>query len=532
MTPRALIRALVLLGGLLAAGPALAHAALTGSEPADGAVAAAPPDAIVLRFNEPVAPVSANLSRHDGAAVALQPPRVEGGALRFHPAEPLAEGGYLLRWRVVSADGHPIGGALQFAVGAMPPEWRPAAEADPREAAWWWAVVAVRGLAYAGLLLAAGGGLFFALVPAGPPSPELRRGLTAALLLAAAAKILLPGLTGALLTLAAPAELLAAAPWRAGVATLGRGTAVTLLGLLLLLPALARMPLDRWPGRMLAGLGGAAALAGLSLSGHAAAADPRWLATVAAALHALCAGFWAGALWPLLGVLRREPAAARALRRFSTLAVGAVGLLVATGLLQAGLHLGGRLDLHGPYGQLVVAKLLALATLLSIAVENKRALTPALAAGDATAAPRLARNIRSEIGFMAAVVAVTAALGATPPRQPGAHGHGAPVPVAATAAGEGIAARIAVSPGRAGHNTVTVALSDGRGQPLAVAEARLRLAAPGGAEPLERALRMEAPGRYSLAGPELAVPGAWTLTVEALVSDFERRSLTVTVPIQ
>src|SRR5690606_22982386 len=54
-----------------------------------------------------------------GAVTTLQPEQGGGARIRV-PWPPQADqGGYLLSWRVVSADGHPVGGALDYAVGAQ-----------------------------------------------------------------------------------------------------------------------------------------------------------------------------------------------------------------------------------------------------------------------------------------------------------------------------------------------------------------------------------------------------------------------------
>ena len=53
---------------------ACAHAALVKSEPADRAVVAVPPAALILTFNEPVAPLVMRLIGPRGDPIALVPP--------------------------------------------------------------------------------------------------------------------------------------------------------------------------------------------------------------------------------------------------------------------------------------------------------------------------------------------------------------------------------------------------------------------------------------------------------------------------
>ena len=95
---------------------ALAHASLVRAEPADGAVLAQPPAVLKLIFNEPVSPLVMRLIGPSGEVIT---PAVaaENSTVTLTPP-PLRQGTHVLSWRVVSADGHPVGGALVFSVGA------------------------------------------------------------------------------------------------------------------------------------------------------------------------------------------------------------------------------------------------------------------------------------------------------------------------------------------------------------------------------------------------------------------------------
>src|SRR5690606_33707681 len=331
-------------------------------------------------------------------------------------------------------------------------------------------------------LLAAAGSAMALLFVAGGTDPSvrnrIRRGLLAAAGLGIGAAALGPGLQGGLLAGLPAHAILEPDPWRIGwTSSAGPSAVVTIAGLALLATGLRMRP---GAVRLLAvAIGLTAATGGLLLSGHAAATDPRWLTAPAWALHLLAAAFWVGALWPLLVVLRAEPpvTAARVLRRFSRLAVAAVGGLVAAGLAIAAVQTGTVTALFGTgYGRLLLAKLGLVAGLLLIAANNKWRLTPALAAGDAGAALRLRRAIRAEIGVAVAVLAVTAVLAQTPP--PAAHDtgghashhrshdHEVAAGHAVTARADGITARLEVTPGTAGPNAVTIALTSADGDPV------------------------------------------------------------------
>ncbi|HEY8393815.1 MAG TPA: copper resistance protein CopC [Thermaerobacter sp.] len=103
--------------------PVAAHASLERSFPADGAVLEEPPDRVELVFSEPVeAAVSkVTLERAGGEPVELGELQSEGTTLRADVAGELEPGEYVLNYRVLSADGHPVEGKVSFQVAATGP---------------------------------------------------------------------------------------------------------------------------------------------------------------------------------------------------------------------------------------------------------------------------------------------------------------------------------------------------------------------------------------------------------------------------
>jgi methionine-rich copper-binding protein CopC len=89
--------------------PALAHARLLETYPAEEAVLAESPQQVQLRFNEPIeaefSPLKVRISPNDATLLVID------------LAEPLSKGSYTVEWRVTSADGHPVNGTYRFAVG-------------------------------------------------------------------------------------------------------------------------------------------------------------------------------------------------------------------------------------------------------------------------------------------------------------------------------------------------------------------------------------------------------------------------------
>ena len=103
---------------LLSATPANAHADLLEASPADGEVLQAPPDVVVLTFNDVLATYGLGLQVLDGngKSVGAASPSANGREVRAQLPSSLPDGAYTVQWRVVSADGHPVSGEYVFGV--------------------------------------------------------------------------------------------------------------------------------------------------------------------------------------------------------------------------------------------------------------------------------------------------------------------------------------------------------------------------------------------------------------------------------
>ena len=155
MRAAAFVVALVL--ALVQAGAAFAHATLVRAEPADGTLVAQPPAALRLTFNEPVSPLVIRLIAPDGT-VTMPKAVAENATVTVIPP-PLAQGTHVLSWRVISADGHPVGGALVFSVGVATERPSPGAltAGDPMIRAALWGTKLV---IYAAIFIGIGGAFF------------------------------------------------------------------------------------------------------------------------------------------------------------------------------------------------------------------------------------------------------------------------------------------------------------------------------------------------------------------------------------
>ena len=115
----ALAATLAVLLSLLFASPAAAHAELVSTTPANGAQLTRPPTEVQMTFTESVNLLHDGIRLIDGlgAVVATPDPTVERSTVIWPMPASLPEGTYIVTFRVVSADGHPISGAFSFGVG-------------------------------------------------------------------------------------------------------------------------------------------------------------------------------------------------------------------------------------------------------------------------------------------------------------------------------------------------------------------------------------------------------------------------------
>ncbi|QLH73908.1 copper resistance protein CopC/CopD [Rhodopseudomonas palustris] len=507
---------------------AAAHASLVASDPASEAVLATSPTTFSLTFNEPVTALLLQLIDARGRSQAITAIDQDGATLRFAPPALLSEGAHVLSWRVISADGHPIGGALTFWIGTpgqrLPPIVVPD---DPvRRTAIW----ATRILVGFTLLTAVGGAAFLAWIAAVPLAGAgmLTAGLA---LVGLAAVVLSAGLQG-LDALDLPlARLGDAAVWRAG-ASGSFGDAATLSGLALVL-ALAALRWRGWNARLLS-LGAVVSLGtAFAVSGHAATAGPRSLSGAAVWVHGVSLALWIGALLPLAIAVGRRDAAPAPLRRFSKAIPLAIVALLISGIALAAIELG-RIDAlwQSDYGRVLIAKLALVVVLLALALWNRVRLTPLLLAGEATTVRRMRASIAAELVLVIAILGVVGLWRFTPPPRSAVSQSTAPSEVVHLHT-ERATATVTLAPARAGPVEIEVLLlQTAEEAPLAAQALTVTLAKPdAGIEPLSAEARKTADGpwRARLTAP---VPGKWTLMLGILISDFEKVNLEAPIVIR
>ena len=284
-----------------------------------------------------------------------------------------------------------------------------------------------------------------------------------------------------------------------------------------------------------------------ALGGHAATLDPAWAAGARElpprARHGGLGGRRGAAP---AGRCRRPPGVlapehrtallAGSISRFSTVALCAVAVLVASGTTQAILDLSALADLPDTaFGRAILVKIGLLLALIALGAWNRRRARPrlqALAAAGASpgaAGVELRRSLRAELVLMLAVLSVTAALVSYAPPV------GAAGPVSADAALGPARLELTVDPARVGRNQVHLYLFDRRSgrQWDRAKELTVTARLPGkGIGPLTLTPAKAGPGHYVIRRAGLAPKGNWQLEVTALVSDFDSHSARLEVPIR
>ncbi|MFD4140924.1 copper resistance CopC/CopD family protein [Streptomyces sp. NPDC058572] len=384
------------LGALVAgAGPASAHAALTGSNPKDGAVVATAPKQVTLTFSEQIAMGENSIRVLEPSGKRADKAKVRdlgsGGSVVYGVdlQAGLPDGTYTVAWQAVSADSHPVSGAFTFAIGAP----SKTTVALPDEEAGGGVVGFLYGVAryasYAGFILLAGGAAFVLVCwQRGASVRPLQRlvvqgwiTLTAATL----AMLLLrtpytgSGELGDAFDLGGLGDVLAT---KTGAALVSR---LLLLGaaalfIAVLFGAYARREDAQEKKDLTFGLavGGTVVAAGIgatwALSEHASTGVQPGLAMPVDVLHLLAVAAWLGGLAALLTALYREPSIERAaVRRFSTLAFTSVVVLAVTGIYQSWRQVGSWSALTGTsYGRLLLAKVALVAVMVAVAWISRR----------------------------------------------------------------------------------------------------------------------------------------------------------------
>ena len=544
---RSLVMAIVVANLLTGTDEALAHAILIETEPASQASLAAPPSEIVLVFSEAVTPVVLRLFDVEGKTIAeVNDTRGKSSRLILPLRSRITDGQYLVSYRVMSADTHPIAGAFSFSVGTSGTVDGFRIEEQGFEPAR--AMVLVnRLLQFISLFIAAGTVFFCVLVrPPGYAENSLRKIATIASAVAVATYILAIGVGGADMAGVGLISLMEYSVWKLGAGTnlldsaIVGGSGVVILSI-------------GWRIRQGAGrsatllIGGFAALTGLALTGHAGTAAPQWLMTPSVALHLFPAAFWVAATLPLAWILKTSPAteSTLVLNRFSSRAAIALAVLVASGVCVAIVQVQSFPALISTdYGVILLLKVGLVVLLLALATINKYWFTPRIDKSASGSVLHLRRTIYVEVVLMAGVLILTTILTTVvPPRSIAivnredtydvmSNRVDSPDDFATTMTQQGFILDVSVSPAQAGRSILTVTVKNEEGVAFSPVAVNASLSLPAlDIEAIKISLEPQGDGEYFADLREIAIAGDWDLRIDVLVDDFTQLIYRMRVPI-
>ncbi len=553
----------VLLGAALAAaivaalpGSASAHAYLVRTQPAASGVLETPPRQVALTYDEAVEPRFAIISVTNAAGVQETTAPVHRSAANpdtlLVPLRPgLAQGWYLIYWRAISVDGHPVQGAFTYAVGPNPGP-APQFPVPHLSATAVTTQLLIARWAMFALVMSAIGLLALRLVIARPlirrrPETSLRplsRAFVVTSILGLISIAVYLDFAIANDSLRSVFDLGALVPLYR-VTAFGRGYEdLELCFALFCLAGWIALWVDdptrerRSVAELVAGVGAALAAAGALLVpgavGHAGQTSPRGLSVFFDWAHLVSGSIWLGGLvgllvlWVSLGARARAASLAVVVPRFSNVAFVSVLVLLATGTGATIVHMPAVNALwQTSYGVAILVKAGLLAAALVLGAVNLLRTKPRLAASErepmlGEPASRLLRRTASGevllVGGAVFAAAVLSSLAPPPPSfalQNSALARVGPGRVVETVNRGGYRLEVLVSPNKAAApNSFALRISKNgvpvHGATVTLTFNHLEMQMP----QQEYALKETQPGVYSHAAPALIMVGKWGLSFQ------------------
>jgi copper transport protein len=336
---------------------------------------------------------------------------------------------------------------------------------------------------------------------------------------------------------------------------IGVSTAVTALALLV-----AAVLADRGAPRWAPTACTIVALGGFAIEGHTRTPVRQWWLVGSDVVHLVAAAVWLGGIVALVLAFRARRDArslAGMVRRFSDVALIAVGVVAATGVTMAWIILpsAGELTSTG-FGLALLVKVALVVVVIILGAYNRYRLVPAVEsrhdapddepqdAVQVGARRWLGTIVRAELALLVAAVGVTAvmvtrsplgsttaaATAATPAVPPAAHEMAT---ATVTLSNDGGTADVSVMPGRVGANAIDIVLRDTEGRIInpyetPVVELSLPAADIGPLRPRVLPLGI---GHYQ-ANADLGFAGSWALSIRVRTGEFESVVGSTTVTIE
>jgi copper transport protein len=476
--------------GLLLPAIATAHAYLISTSPTASGVLNSPPKMISLTFDEAVEPRFAiisvtNVSGREETTAAVTSSPANPDTLVVPVRHGLPQGWYLIYWRAISVDGHPVQGAFTYAVGPNPgpaPQFRvpsiSATAVTPQLLIARWitflSVMVAVGLLALRLLIAR-------VAVRRAPGTSLHAVSVAFVIASLVGLIAIPVYLDFAIandSLRSVFDLGALVPLYR-VTAFGRGyvdlevcfalfCVAGWIALWVDRPERPRRSVAELAATTGAALGAVGVLFIPSAVGHAGQTSPRGLSVAFDGLHLISGSLWLGGLvgllvlWFGVGRERRVPALSLVVPRFSAVALVSVLVLLGTGTGATIIHMPAVNALwQTSYGVAILVKIGLLAVAVALASGNLLRSKPRLVAARTRpelgepAARLLRRLISGEAIIVTAAVFVAAVLSSLAPPPPAfalqnsALAQVGPGRVAATVNRDGYRLQVLVSPNRA-----------------------------------------------------------------------------------
>jgi len=523
---------------VLPATPASAHAVLVSTSPVLDSVLPTAPAEVVLTFSESVrqVPDRMRVIGPDGRRVDRGEPGFDGAVVTIAVDQRGQRGTYLVSYRVISADGHPVVGGITYSIEAPSavPADDPGAATDPLVSR---LIQVTKFLGYAGVVLLVGPVFVLSLLwprrlPRRGPIRLVWTGLglvgfaTVTGLVLQAPYVTGGGLTG--IDTAALRDVLGSTLGAAFLIRLG----VLLAAAVLLRPFLAGT--EERSDRILLGVLGAAGLLTWPLAGHPGASPVPAVSVVVDATHLAGMAVWLGGLVMLAGYLLRqanERELSAILPIWSRWAALAVCALLLAGTVQALIEVGTLEGLTGTgYGRLVIAKIGLFGLVLGVAAYSRQLVRRRWVAGQPGP---MRRAVLIELGVTAVVLALSAVLVQTTPARTAVANDVRTTTgyFTTTLTSDIYSLQVEMDPARRGGNSVHLYAYTPQNRPQPVVEWHATAASPAsGVESIEIPLL---PLTDNHATGEISLPttGEWELRFTVRISDIDQATVTTTVEI-
>lgn len=492
-------------------GVANAHAILESSSPSSSQVLSSQPTQITLTFNEEIESKLGNIRLFNADQKEIRIDKTERSAAdnrtAFANLPELKNGVYIVVWRVVSADGHPVNGAFPFEIGT--------ASSGSAQKLLSNVLKGIESnsnlgnpLALARLLSFLGAVVLIGMVSITWGSSLVRTERAIRVFRYAAIAL---GV-GSLLVLLLQGPYSAGASWgqifnltllndvlrtRLGVAALIR--TVIACEWLLITYVITREDTALW--KNITVFTSFISIATFSVSGHPSAASNALLYIAVDAVHLTAIALWVGGVISLALLIGVEDLNDET-RRFSRIATYAMPVAVVTGVVQS-LHLlpSVKSAADTEYGRLLIAKVVLVAITIVIGAAARKKLQ----VSDAT---NIKRHVRRESVIVLVVVALTSLMVGTSPTK---SANAVPKSFSITMVQQDVVADFSINPSKKGPAEVHAIFTPPGGNLKPVVDAKLVISLPSRDIPNIPLELVEIGPNHWSGVIELPFAGEWTL---------------------